>query len=79
MNTLRIGLIAGIVLGATPAVASAQSTTEVIRETVPFERVQENPCNGEVVSITGELTVSTAFVTDADGALDRTSIRAVCS
>ena len=67
MNKLRIGLFAGIVLGAAPAVALAQSTTEVIRETVPFERVQENPCNGELVTITGELTITTRRTVQANG------------
>jgi hypothetical protein len=67
MNTLRIGLIAGIVLGAAPAVAIAQSTAEVIRETVPFERVQENPCNGELVTITGELTITSRRTVDPNG------------
>ena len=67
MKTLRIGLIAGIVLGATPAVASAQSPTQVIRETVPFERVQENPCTGESVTITGELTITTRRTVQANG------------
>ena len=34
---------------------------------------------GSRTTPTGRVTVSTAFVTDADGALDRNSIRAVCS
>ena len=67
MNRLRIGLFAGIVSGAIPAVAIAQSTTEVTRETIPFERVQENPCNGEVVTITGELTITTRRTVQANG------------
>lgn len=67
MKTLRIGLVAGIVLGAAPAVAIAQSTTEVTRETIPFERAQENPCNGEVVTITGELTITARRTIQASG------------
>ena len=67
MNTLRIGLFAGIVLGAAPAVAIAQSTTDVIRETIPFERDQENPCNGEIVTITGELMVTSRRTVQANG------------
>lgn len=67
MKPLRIGLVAGIMMAAAPAVAFAQSTTEVTRETVPFERVQENPCNGEVVTITGELRVTTRRTVQANG------------
>lgn len=67
MNMRRIGLYAGIVLGAAPAVAIAQSTTDVTRETIPFERLQENPCNGEVVTITGEVKVTTRRTVQANG------------
>ena len=67
MNTLRIGLFTGIVSGVMPAAAMAQATTEVIRETVPFERVQENPCNGEIVTITGEVVVTARRTVQANG------------
>ena len=69
MKTLRIGLLAGLVLGAAPTVTSAQATTEVIRETIPFERFQENACNGELVTITGEVKVTVRRTTDANGIL----------
>ena len=67
MKTLRIGLFAGLVLGAAPTVANAQATTEVTRETIPFERIQENACNGEIVTITGEVKVTVRRTTDANG------------
>jgi len=67
MKTLRIGLYAGFVLGAAPTVAMAQATSEVTRETVPFEREQLNECNGEIVTITGELRVTIRRTVDANG------------
>jgi hypothetical protein len=67
MKKLPIGIIAGLVMGATPAAASAQATTEVTRETVPFERQQENACNGEIVTITGEVTIITRRTVQANG------------
>ena len=67
MNTLRIGIFAGMVLGAAPAAAIAQSSTEVIREGIPFEREQENPCNGELVTITGEVVVTSRRTVQANG------------
>ena len=67
MKVLRIGLFAGLVLSAAPTVASAQATTEVTRETVPFERNQENTCNGEIVTITGEVNVTVRRTVDAKG------------
>jgi hypothetical protein len=67
MKILRIGLLAGLALGAAPAIAIAQATTEVARETVPFEREQENACNGELVTITGEVKITTRRTVDANG------------
>lgn len=67
MKTLQFGLFAGLVLSAAPAVASAQATTEITRETIPFERDVENACNGEVVTITGEVKVTIRRTTDANG------------
>ena len=67
MKTLRLGLFAGIVLTAAPAVAAAQAATQVIRETEDFFREQENPCNGEIVTITGVLKTTVRITVDANG------------
>ena len=67
MKALRVGLVAGALLGAVPAVAAAQATTEVTREATPFEVEQENPCNGEIVTITGVVNTTIRRTVDANG------------
>ena len=67
MKTLPIAFFAGLVFSAAPTVVNAQATTEVTHETVPFERVQENACNGEMVTITGEVKVNVRRTVDANG------------
>jgi len=53
-----------------PAIAvSARTMADVDREIVPFEFDDVNPCNGEPVTLTGELIVTTRTTVDAEGRL----------
>jgi hypothetical protein len=45
----------------------ATATTDVVRETVPFVFDDVNPCNGEVVTLTGELRLTTRTTVDSKG------------
>jgi hypothetical protein len=67
-----VGSVVALLLSAAlaPATAvSATATTEVVREIVPFVFNDVNPCNGEAVSITGELTLITRTTVDSNGTL----------
>ena len=67
MKPLRTGLAVGALLASIPATLAAQASTLVDRETIPFEVEQENPCNGEVVLITGYLEVALRVTIDPNG------------
>jgi hypothetical protein len=67
MKPLRTGLAVGALLASIPATLAAQASTVVERQTIPFEVEVENPCNGEVVQITGYLEVAVRVTVDANG------------
>jgi len=67
MKPLRTGLAVGALLASIPATLAAQASTLVDRQTIPFEVEQENPCNGEVVLITGYLEVALRVTIDPNG------------
>ena len=67
MRQFRIGLVAGALIAAAPATVVAQATSIVERLEEPFDQQVENPCNGEIVHITGTLRITTRITTDANG------------
>jgi hypothetical protein len=66
LGSLALGL--GVALVATTAVF-ATATTDVERATIPFAFDDVNPCNGEPVTITGELHTTTRTTVDSNGAV----------
>lgn len=50
-----------------PAVAFTQATTVTTNETLPLNAVSFNSCNGEAVTLTGEVHIVTHFTTDTNG------------
>ncbi len=55
--TLLFAAMAAAIPMTTSGVALAQAQGETFADTVPFETIVKNPCNGETVLISGHLTV----------------------
>jgi hypothetical protein len=62
MLLVTVGLImATMVVAALAGPVFAQAETDTIKETHPVSTATENPCNGEIVRITGEQTTVSHF------------------
>ena len=69
MQPLRTALIAGALLAALPLTATAQASTRFEHGVEEISDQIEHPCNGELVQITGTLTVTSRRTVDANGAV----------
>jgi hypothetical protein len=61
--------VMGTTLALTAGMALAQATTETFTEKRPFNQTIVNPCTGELVQLTGDLTFLFHVTEDANGGL----------
>ena len=68
-SRLRATLIAALFIAFAVAATTtfAQSTTVTTNETVPLSGSVANPCNGDVVTLQGNIHVTNHMTTDASG------------
>lgn len=62
----RLGAALLLTLFAAGA-ARAQAVTVTTNETLPFTNTMPNPCNGDIVTFSGDIHVVNHFTTDAGG------------
>ena len=67
MKHMRIALVVGTLVTGAPALLAAQATASVERYEDPYDSEVENPCNGEVVRMTGTLKITERTTVDANG------------
>src|SRR5690349_4105695 len=67
MHPLRTALITSTLLAALPFAANAQASNRFERGSWEIDEQIENPCNGELVQITGTYTVTSRRNIDANG------------
>jgi hypothetical protein len=67
MQPLRTALVVSALLAAAPVTVMAQASSTIERSVEDASGVIENPCNGELVQLTGTLTVRTRRTVDANG------------
>jgi hypothetical protein len=67
MKQLRIAFLVGAVFCVAPAALVAQASSFVDRFETDYDSMVENPCNGEVVHITGTVVSTRRWTVDANG------------
>jgi hypothetical protein len=67
MQPLRTAFVVGALLAAAPVTVMAQASNRIERSEEEFFEEIENPCNGELVQLTGTIQVTTRRTVDANG------------
>ena len=67
MQPLRIAFAVSVLLAAAPFTAKAQVSHRIERSVEEIDDLVENPCNGEMVQITGTISVTTRVTLDPNG------------